>query len=167
MGHGRRERSDPGVRARHGVRHARRGHEADAPHSDPRQVVPKWPRHRPLPHRISSSPFLSSKFQLNLVIEMSLLQHFAQGSGANLIGQSLLFIVFKIVLVRLVVMMRRVELLLFNHLFFNDSAAGRIGRCDGCRLRRRRLAPRLVLPFSFCRPRPKRRNPVGDDGSTR
>jgi hypothetical protein len=89
---------------------------------------------------------LAFEFQLDFVVEMGLLQHFAQGAGANLVGQRLLFIVFKVVLIRLVTMVtRRVELLLFNHLFLDDAAAGRIGRdgghrgcfCRGCLCRGR------------------------------
>ena len=58
---------------------------------------------------------------------MRLLQHLAQFAGANLRVQRLLFfVVVQVVLVGLVVvMMRSVELLAFDHLFFHQAAAGR------------------------------------------
>ncbi len=91
---------------------------------------------------------LAFKLQLDLVIQVGLLQHFAQSSGANLVRQRFLFIVFKVVVIRLV-MMWRIEFLFINQLFFNDAAAGGKGGDGGhrkrfCR-RRSRNRGRLLL----------------------
>ncbi len=64
--------------------------------------------------------------QLDAVIEMRFLQHFAQFAGANLRGQRLFFVIVQVVLVGLVVARMRsgVELLAFDHFFFNQAAPG-------------------------------------------
>jgi hypothetical protein len=80
---------------------------------------------------------LAVEVQLDAVVKVGFLEQFAQVAGAHLDGEGFFLIVFEVVLVGLGVMvMRRVELLFFDDLFFNVSAAGSVGR--GGRLGSRR-----------------------------
>ncbi len=81
----------------------------------------------------SSSPSLFVEVQLDAVIEMSLLQHFAQVAGAQMSGQRLFFVIVQVVSLRLVASQMRcgLKLFAFNHLFFDQPSAGSIGRCLG------------------------------------
>ena len=68
--------------------------------------------------------------ELDAVIQMSFLQHFAQFAGANLVLKRLLLVFVQIVLVAFVVMMTgSLELLAFNHLFLDKTCTG--GKCGG------------------------------------
>ena len=62
--------------------------------------------------------------QLDFVVEMGLLQQFAQVAGAQIRRKRLLFIVVEVVFVGLCMMMGRVELLFFNQLFFKLPVPG-------------------------------------------
>jgi hypothetical protein len=70
---------------------------------------------------------LAVEVQLDAMVEVSLLEHFAQVAGAHLRGQSLFFVVFQVVFFGLAMMMGSIKLFFFNELFFNQAAAGGIG----------------------------------------
>ena len=63
------------------------------------------------------------------MVEVRLLQHFAQVAGANLGGKRLLLVIVEIGLLGLVAAMMRsgLKFLALDHLFFDVSGAGRIG----------------------------------------
>ena len=57
------------------------------------------------------------------MVEVRLLQHLTQFTGADLSLQRLFFVLVEVVLVGLVMMMRKLELVTLDHFFFNESAA--------------------------------------------
>ena len=66
--------------------------------------------------------------QLDAMVEVSFLQHLAQFAGAKLRGQRLFFVIIEVVHLGLVAacMGRRVELLAFDDLFFDEALARRV-----------------------------------------
>ena len=72
---------------------------------------------------------LAVEVQLDAMVEVRLLEHFAQVAGAHLGRQRLLFVILKVLFLGLAVMMMTgsVELLLFDEFFFDEAAAGSIG----------------------------------------